>query len=294
MHRRQFLAAGVALAAAPLLPAAAPKPRLRIACKYGMISVKGSVLDHFKLAKECGFEGVEIDSPGGLNLREAVDAARQTGVVIHGVIDSVHWGKPLSSPDAAVRAEGLTALTGAIKDAKTVGADTVLLVPAVARNGVSYEQAYERSQAEIKKAVPLAEELGVKIAIETVWNDFITKPEQMVQFVDEFRTPAVAAYFDLSNMLRYGVPSETWIRTLGKRLVKFDFKGYSLEVAAEKRNPGAGFNVKIGEGSENWPAILTALGEIGYDGWATSEVGGGGKEHLTDVARRMRKVLELG
>ena len=78
----------------------------------------------------------------------------------------------------------------------------------------------------MSKAIPLAEDAGVKIAIEVVWNDFITKPEQLVKYVDQFKTPTVGAYFDISNMIKYGVPPADWIRKLGKRMLKFDFKGY--------------------------------------------------------------------
>jgi L-ribulose-5-phosphate 3-epimerase len=39
--------------------------------------------------------------------------------------------------------------------------------------------------------------------------------------------------------------------------------------------------------------VLKALGEIGYDGWATSEVAGGGEKELADIYMRMKKVLEL-
>jgi len=297
VDRRRFLATAGTLMGATTLglstlgAADAKPPKLRIAVKYGMINLPGSVRDKFELVKKIGYEGVEIDSPSGLNLKEAVEAAQATGIKIHGVIDSVHWGKPLSSPNEAVRAEGLQALLGAIRDCKFVGADTVLLVPGVVNKEITYEQCYERAQKEIRKAIPLAGDLGVKIGIETVWNNFITTPEQMIQFVDDFQTPVIGAYFDCSNMLKYGVPSETWIRKLGKRLIKFDFKGYSIEKAKKVGNDGAGFSVEIGDGSENWPAILTALGEMGYDGWATSEVSGGGEARLTDIANRMRKVL---
>jgi len=129
----------------------------------------------------------------------------------------------------------------------------------------------------------------VVIGIETVWNDFITKPEQMVAYVDQFKSPWVGAYFDCSNMLKYGVPSATWIRTLGKRLVKFDFKGFNMNSFKEGKNPWC----KIGEGTEDWSDILTALAEVGYEGFTTSEVGGGGREVLTDVYNRMKKVLEI-
>ena len=85
--------------------------------------------EKFELIKSLGFQGVELDSPSGVNKDEAVKAQAETGVKIHGVIDSVHWKERLSDPDPAVRAKGLAALNGAIADAKLYGADTVLLVP---------------------------------------------------------------------------------------------------------------------------------------------------------------------
>lgn len=287
MNRRNFVqtaaCTGLAMTIPALSEAQGKKPALKIAVKYGMIRPGSTPLEKLQLAKKLGIEGVEVDSPSGLDKEAARKAAAETGVKIHGVIDSVHWRDTLSSPDAAVREKGLKALIGALEDAKFFGSDTVLLVPGVVNQTATYEQCYERSQAEVRKALPIAEKLGVKICIETVWNNFITKPEQLVQYIDDFKNPMVAAYFDCSNMVKFGVSSADWIRKLGKRMVKFDFKGYS--------------NTKkwcaIGEGDENWPEVLKALGEVGYNGWATSEVGGGGEKELTDIVARMRKVLEL-
>jgi L-ribulose-5-phosphate 3-epimerase len=283
--RRRFLQTGLAgaalLAAGRLVPADDKSPKLKKAVKYGMIKIKGSVQEKLELVKKLGFLGVEIDSPSRLNLDEVNKAQEATGIKVHGVIDSVHWQDTLSHPDEKVRAKGLAALEGALKDAKTVGADTVLLVPGVARNGVTYEQCWERSQAEVKKALPSAEKNGVKIAIEVVWNDFITKPDQLVEYVDAFKSPWVGAYFDCSNMLKYGVKSGDWIRKLGKRMLKFDFKGYSM----------AKQWVPIGDGDEDWPDVLKALDEVGYRGWATAEVAGGGEKELKDVADRMNRIF---
>ena len=287
--RRNFLKSTLAASAAVAWPmprtvaAEGKMPKLRMAVKYGMIQHDGSIEDKFNLIKKLGLAGVEVDSPSGLNRAEAKAAAEKTGIVIHGVIDSVHWRDTLSSAEADTRAKGLAALKGAITDAAFFGCDTVLLVPGVVKDGVTFEQCYARSQAEIKQALPLAEKHNVKICIETVWNNFITTPEQLISFVDDLKSPWVGAYFDCSNMLKYGVSSAEWIRKLGKRLVKFDFKGYS------HKNSWC----KIGEGDEDWPEVLKALGEIGYDGWATSEVSGGGEKELADITARMKTVLGL-
>ena len=289
--RREFLAAGaVALAAGPLLAAETPKaPKLKKAVKYDMIGVKGTPTDKFNAIKKLGFLGVEINSPAGLKLDEVVAATKETGILVHGVIDSVHWSDTLSSPDEKVRAKGLKALLGGIADAKIVGADTVLLVPGVVNKEVTYEQCWERSTAEVKKAIGVAEKTGVKIAIEVVWNNFLTKPEQLIEYVDQFKTESVGAYFDVSNMVKYGVQPADWIRKLGKRMLKFDFKGFNNDLFKAGKNGW----VDIGEGTEDWPEVLKALAEIKYTGWATAEVGSGDEKFLKGVADKMDKVLGL-
>jgi L-ribulose-5-phosphate 3-epimerase len=284
-NRRRFLQAALASVTASSLVMAEDKksPHLRKAVKFGMIRINGSIQEKFELIKSLGFLGVEMDSPSGVNKEEAVKAVKDTGIVIHGVIDSVHWRDTLSDPKAEMRARGLTALNGALEDAKLYGATTVLLVPGVVNKTATYQECWDRSQAEVRKVLPLAEKLNVKIAIECVWNNFFTKPEQMVQYVDAFKSPFVGAYFDCSNMVKFGVKSGDWIRALGKRMLKFDFKGYSLKKGW----------VDIGEGDEDWPDILKALAEVGYNGWATAEVAGGGRNELQDVANRMNKILDL-
>ncbi len=264
---------------------------LRKAVKFGMVQEDLSVRGKFQLLQDLGFDGVEMSSPNDFSQEEVQEARDAVGLPIHGVVDSVHWNKTLSDPDPAVRAEGRAGLQTAILDAQAYGASTVLLVPAVVNKQVSYDDAYRRSQAEIKKVLPFAEEHGIKIAIENVWNQFLLSPLEMRRYIDEFESEWIGVYFDVGNVVNYGWP-EQWIRILGERILKLDIKEYSRE----KRNEEglyAGFRVPIGEGDCDWPAVRQALRDIGYSGWATAEVSGGDRKRLREIARRMDKALHL-
>jgi hexulose-6-phosphate isomerase len=297
-------AAGVALALAGGAQAVAqnePKSaasgplKLKKAVKIGMVG--GEVKDRplaekFALLKKIGYDGVELDSPNQLDAKDVLAAIEKTGLPVHGVVDSVHWNQTLSDPNPAVRKQGLDALKTALHDAKAYGASTVLLVPAVVSKEVYYADAYARSQAEIRKAIPVAEELGVKILLENVWNNFLLSPLEEARFIDELESPFVGAYFDVGNIVRYGWPQH-WIAVLQKRIGKLDIKGFSRE-KMQKEGLWKGFDVEIGDDDCDWPEVCAELKKIGYtDGWATAEVGGGGEERLTKILERMRKNLDV-
>ena len=255
---------------------------------WATVGVKGSVLEKMQAIKAAGFEGTEMMSH--MDQDEVLRARDATGLVIPSVCGRDHWKKPLSYPDPKVRAEGLEALKQTLRDAKRYGASSVLLVPAVVSKEVSYDDAYKRSQAEIRKAVPLAEELGVKIAIEDVWNHFLLSPLEAARYVDEFNSPAVGWHFDVGNILNYGWP-EQWIRILGPRIQKLHIKEFSRK-KRDSQGLWKGFDVKLLEGDINWPAVMKALDDIGYHGWAITEQGGGDSpEGLKDLADRLTKIL---
>jgi hexulose-6-phosphate isomerase len=282
--RRTFLqATAAATLAAPTLAALGdnPKPpRWKKAFMLGGLN-KGPVLETFRLLKEAGFEGVELLSPNQLDRDEVLRARDETGLVIHGVSGSVHWQAPLSSPKPEVVERGLAAIHQSIQDCKAYGGTTVLLVPAVVSPEVSHREAYERSQAAIRKVIPAAESAGIKIAIEEVWNKFLLSAPEFARYIDEFQTPTVGAYFDVGNVVEYGYPQE-WIRELGKRILKIHIKEY----AKPKR-----FSYGLGEGEINWKGVSQALVDIGYDGWITAEVGLGDLAAMKDIVTRMDKLL---
>ena len=265
--------------------------KLKKAVQLGMIQEKLSLMDKFKLAKELGFDGVELNSPDANDKDELKKACEATGLGISEVVDSLHWKETLSSPNPDVRARGVEALKTALEDAKRFGASSVLLVPAVVNKNVNYADAYKRSQEEIRKVIPFAQEQGVKIAVENVWNQFLLSPLEMARYVDEFESPWVGVHFDVGNVVNYGWP-EQWIRILGKRILKLHIKEYS-RARRDKEGLWKGFEVKLGDGDCDWPAVVKALGEIGYNGWATAEVPGGDRTVLQDISARMDKCLGL-
>ena len=302
MNRRDFLKSGAqALALAAVAPStfaadqitlaaadAISKRSIKKAIMWGTVGLKGSVLEKMKAIKEAGFAGTEMMSH--MDQEEVLRARDETGLVIPSVCGTHHWGKPLSDPNPKVREEGLEALKQTLRDAKRYGATSVLLVPAVVNKEVSYRDAYTRSHDEIAKAVPLAEELGVKIAIENVWNQFLLSPLEAARYVDEFNSPAVGWHFDVGNVITFGWP-EQWIRILGKRIQKLHIKEYSRK---KRDNEGLwkGFQVPFLEGDNDWPAIMKALDDIGYNGWGIAEQGGGDTlEGLKDLSTRMTKIF---
>ena len=152
-----------------------------------------------------------------------------------------------------------------------------------------YEGDEVKLEEEIRRVLPLAQELGIKILFENVWNQFLLSPLEAARYVDEFESPIVGWYFDVGNVVNYGWP-EQWVRILGKRIGKLDVKEFSRK----KRNEQGlwkGFDVEIGDGDCNWPEVMKALDEVGFQGWATAEVRGGDAARLQDIAERMDRVL---
>ncbi|MDA1264514.1 MAG: sugar phosphate isomerase/epimerase [Planctomycetota bacterium] len=295
LNRRTLLketgiGAGLAASAAAL-PRPSPRPRRAIkkALKYGMIGVGSTLLEKFAAAKQVGFDGVEMDSPNGFETQAVLDAKAATGIEIPGVVDSVHWQHTLGDPSADVRARGVQGLETALRDCAAYGGTTVLLVPGVVNEHLPYHLVYERSQTEIRKVLPLAEELGVKIAFENVWNNFLLSPLEAARYCDELG-PQCGWFLDVGNLVRFAWP-EHWVQALGKRILKLDVKEYSRK---KQNDEGLwkGFQVEIGDGDCGWPRVMKALDEVGYEGWASAEVGGGGLERMAEILTRMTAALE--
>jgi hexulose-6-phosphate isomerase len=280
INRRTFLASS----AAPLLAAGGTLP-IRKAVLLSMLPKTMSYYDRFKLARDVGFVQVECPTtPDPKEAEEIKKASEDARLPVHSVMNMAHWKYPLSSADPEVVAESRKGMETSLRNAHLWGAQTVLLVPAVVNPQTSYQDAWTRSVAEIKKMIPLAEQLKVIIAVEEVWNKFLLSPLEFVRYVDQFQSPWVKAYFDVGNVVISGYPQD-WIRTLGPRIVKLHFKDFKFQ----KRQ--AEF-VPLREGEIDWKEVYKAIGEIGYKGTATVELPAGDEAYLREVSRRVDLILQ--
>lgn len=300
MQRRDFLkntavAASAAAVGTTLMPGAnaapinAARPMVKKSLKWGMVKEDLSIMDKFKLLKDLGYDGVELDCPDTLDMKEVLAARDKTGLEIPGTVNSRHWKLPLSDPDPKKREECVKSIEQALRETKQYGGTTVLVVPGVVTADVSYTEAYERCQKEIRKLLPVAEQTGVKIAFENVWNQFLLSPLEAAKFVDDFKHPMVGWYFDVGNVLRYSWPA-SWIEALDKRILKIDLKEFSFK----KQNDlglWKGFDVEFMEGDCNWSEVNKALQKVGYSGWASAEVSGGDRKRLQTIREKMDLVF---
>ncbi|NLF17922.1 MAG: sugar phosphate isomerase/epimerase [Lentisphaerae bacterium] len=259
--------------------------------KKGIVYVclpEGDPQARFGLAAEMGFDSVEVPTLRTDDERERFrKAARDAGVAVSSVMNIDHWSHPFSDPDPAVRAASLAGVQQSLDTAAALGGDTVLLVPAVVTPAVTYEQAWERSREAIGSILPQAEKLKVKLAVENVWNRFLLSPIEFAAYVDSFKSPWMTAYFDVGNIVAYGFPQH-WIRTLGRRLDKVHIKGFDGPKHAW---------TQLLAGSIDWPAVMAALREVGYDGAVTAELKGPGDDPraaVQAISADMDRIFAIG
>jgi len=270
--------------------------------------------DALKKIKDAGFDGVEAGIVSPAEAAEARKIAEKLGMRIHSVLRG--WAKFNSDKKNEVE-QSLEITIKALRAAKEYGADAILLVPGriggmpipdpwnfrIKFDGETghlievvegdnepygkyieaHNHAYDTCSEAIRRLIPVAEETGVIIAVENVWNNLFVDVRHMAFFIDSFRSPWVRAYFDIANHVKYA-PPEQWIRTLGARIVKCHVKDFKL-------NPDGhgGKFVNIREGSVNWSAVRRALDDVGYDGWMTIE--GSGKLSLEERSRRLDLII---
>lgn len=248
---------------------------------------KASFEDRCKAVKAAGFDAIQVNSHQDRDM--VVGMLKKYELEISSICCDTHWDTPASSSDASVRAKAAENLKIAIEDAAYYGTDAVLFVPGRVNNECSYDECWDRSTEVIKSVVPYAKKLGVVIAIENVWNDFLLSPLEAARYVDQFKSKYVGFFFDAGNIAQIGWPDQ-WIKILGDRMTRLHIKEFDLDKSGSQ-GKWKGFDAALGEGSVNWSAVMDAVREVGYDSYITIEMSASDDASLVDMRQRLDKYV---
>ena len=256
----------------------------------------------FGEAKEKGFEAVEVcmGDAGDLTPETTEDEckaikkeAEKAGVEIASVATGLYWQYSLTDDREEVREKARGITRSLLERAAWLGVDAVLVVPGAVdiffkpdAPAVPYDVVWKRSLEALQELAPFAEKAGVAIGVENVWNKFLLSPLEMRSFVDEIKSDYVGVYFDVGNVILFGYP-EQWIRILGDRIKRVHIKDFKRSVGTAQ-----GF-CDLLEGDVNWPEVMKALKEIGYDGFITAEMMPWRPDLLDVTSKAMDKILGL-
>lgn len=240
-----------------------------------------SAAEAMKEAKSAGFEAIEFGfgvtgevslESSDSRLEEVRRSAEEIGIEIASLGCALHFQWPFTSDDPGVRAQAMNIAREALAAAHELGTDALLIVPGAVSvpwdpsiPKVPYDDAYARVTECFGELIPDAEAAGVTICAENVWNRLLLSPMEMAAFVDQFESPWVQAYFDVGNCVYVGYP-EDWIRVLGQRIKRVHIKDFRRDVGT-----AAGF-VDLLSGDVDWPEVVRALEDVGYDGPITAEM----------------------
>lgn len=252
----------------------------------------GSIKESLELAKKAGFEGVELalNGEGELSMnsteREILGVrkvAEDLGLKLYSLSCGLCWDYRLSDDDEKMRQKAKDMIKKQLETAKILGADTILVIPGVVNvefsmpeKKVAYDVVYDRALEGLNELKKHAEDLKVNIGLENVWNKFLLSPMEMRDFIDKIGSDYVGSYLDIGNTLYCSYP-EDWVRILGKRIKKVHFKDYRLQAGGLH-----GF-VDLLAGDVNYPEVVKALGEIGYEDWVSAEMIPNYKHHTDAI-----------
>jgi hexulose-6-phosphate isomerase len=237
--------------------------------------------DFFAKAKAHGFEAVEvaIGHEGHLNVdateadcKTILEQAAAAGVKVASVASGTYWARAVADADPELRALAIEDLKKMLQITAWLGCTTLLTIPGAVdvfflpdRPAQPYAQVKDLAFKGMKECLPTAEAVGVRMGIENVWNKFLLSPTEMCDFIDSFESDFVGSYFDVGNVMPWGHPQD-WLRTLGHRVVGIHFKDFKCSIGTID-----GF-VDLLQGDVNWPEVMKAIEEIGYDGPIPTEM----------------------
>jgi len=165
----------------------------------------------------------------------------------------------------------------AIRNASYLGIDVVVVHPVqhleYCEPGVP-EQLFEWNMQFYNALKPYAEEYGVRIGVENMWqqpgglkidHSTCSRPEEFIRYVDTLNSPVFVACLDLGHTPLVGEDPANFIRALGKDRLK------ALHV--HDVDGKADLHTLPFQSKTNWDSVCAALKEIDYEGDFTYEAG---------------------
>jgi L-ribulose-5-phosphate 3-epimerase len=238
-------------------------------------------LTAMKRAHDLGYDCFEhtIEAQGLLSpstTRGEAEQVRKTadeiGIRLLTVASGLGWASSPTHPKPEVRDKAVSDTIKMLEIASWLGAESILYLPGMVSapfipdyEPQLYTEVDRRAKEALRKILPTAEKLRIKVAVENVWNRYLLSPVEMRDFIDSFNSPAVAAYFDVGNVLLYGHP-EHWIEILGARIAAVHMKDFRVGVGNL-----SGF-VDMLAGDVDFPKVMKAFKSIGYSKALTAEI----------------------
>lgn len=242
-------------------------------------------LDAVVLSKQIGFPGVQISighAPRGETItslplssaalqKQYLDEAKRQGIAITSLcLEIMHVNGLKSDP------LGEKWLAECIPIAKALGVK-VILVPFFGKWAIKQQAEQDRVADILRNVAPQAEKLGVILGLENTIS-----ARENVTIMERSRSSAVKTYYDVGNSSKEGYNVVEEIRWLGKdRICEMHLK----ETPWEKY---------LGEGGIiNFPAVIDALADIGFDQWAQLETSCPSKDISADFKRNKLFIEDL-
>jgi L-ribulose-5-phosphate 3-epimerase len=259
-------------------------------------------LEAMRAAHELGFDCFEltVEAAGLISLATTYEqaervrhAAQALGLRLSTVASGLAWSTSPTHPDQAVRDQAVRSYEKVLEITAWLGAETSLYIPGMVSASFvpefapqPYDQVDLWARESLRRLLPTAERLGVRIAIENVWNRYLLSPLEMRAFIDSFGSPLVGSYFDVGNVMLYGHP-EHWIQILGPRIFAVHLKDFRVAIGNLD-----GF-VDLLSGNVDFPAVMCAFEQIGYDGPFTAEIVPGKAGDVEKAAVALKVIEQL-
>jgi len=227
-----------------------------------------TVDEMLKASSEIGYDGAELnldEKTLGNTKKERktiAERAASLGLELPSLCSGLFWKFNLASSDENVRKKGIDILKKGCEFAADIGASVFLVVPAVAVPEISYQKMWELSKKSILEAAPTAENYGVLLGIENVWNRFLYSPLEFRSFIEDINHPNVKVYFDIGNIHFLGFPQQ-WIKWLSDLIVCVHVKDFQRSTLKFK---------PLLQGDIPWSEVMKALRDISYEGFLNVEV----------------------